>query len=237
VRVIRRRNGGISAARNTGIQNASAEWVALLDVDDCWAPDKLERQIACIRSGTVLVYAGIRLFDDNGIRGERHAVDPASAKKMLRYCNPISPSTVLLRREAIMQIGGFNEDVSGCEDWDMWVRIGRLGQFESITDALTSYYVHPGSLSSNPEKMLQTLNQIINTTLLADRHGFSRWSWRRRILAEQLCSAGLIARDNGLKSELLYMFRSLCAWPSPLWQPLRFAIFAVSARNYLRSRG
>jgi glycosyltransferase involved in cell wall biosynthesis len=85
-RVIRRENGGISAARNTGIQNASCEWIALLDADDSWAPEKLERQAACIQPDTILVYTGVRFFDDNGSRGEHLAIDPARASKMMRYC-------------------------------------------------------------------------------------------------------------------------------------------------------
>lgn len=107
------------------------------------------------------------------------------------------------------------------------------GQFEAVSDPLTDYYVYPNSLSANPEKMIEGLNRFIDTTLLADLRGFDRWAWRRRIRAVQLCSAGLIARDNGLKGEVRYMFQSLCAWPSPFWKPGRFAMFAVSARNRL----
>jgi glycosyltransferase involved in cell wall biosynthesis len=235
-KVISRPNGGLSAARNTGIQNASCEWIALLDADDLWAPEKLERQVACIRPETVLVYTGIRFFDDHGSRGEKPAIDPVTATKMLRYCNPITPSTVLARREMLMRDGGFREDIRACEDWEMWFRIQRLGQFEAIPEALTNYYVYPNSLSANPEKMLQALDQIMDTTLLAGLHGLKRWAWRRRILATQLRSAGLIARDNGLKSDLRYLFLSLCAWPSPFWEPRRFAMLAVSARNRLHQR-
>jgi hypothetical protein len=84
--------------------------------------------------------------------------------------------------------------------------------------------------------MLEGLNQIIDTTLLAGLQGFNRWAWRHRIRAVQLCSAGLIARNNGLKNEVRYMFQSLCAWPSPWWEPRRFALFAISARNRLWGR-
>jgi glycosyltransferase involved in cell wall biosynthesis len=235
-RVIRRVNGGLSAARNTGIQGASSEWIGLLDADDIWAPEKLERQAACIRPETVLVYTGIRIFDDSGVREERLAIDAISARKMLRYRNSITPSTVLVRREAVMQDGGFREDIRACEDWEMWMRLQSLGQFEAVSDPLTDYYVYPKSLSANPGKMLQALDRIIDTTLLAGLLGYNRWAWRRRIRAVQLCSAGLIARDNGLKGEVGYLFESLCTWPSPLWQPSRFAMFAVSARNSLRWR-
>ena len=68
-KVVLQENSGPSAARNTGIQNAAGEWIALLDADDLWAPEKLELQAARVRAETVLVYTGIRLFDDRGTRG------------------------------------------------------------------------------------------------------------------------------------------------------------------------
>ena len=232
--VIRRSNGGPAAARNAGIKSASNEWIALLDADDLWAPDKLERQTRCIRPATVLVYTGIRMFDDNGVRGVVPAVDASSARKMLRYTNPITPSTVIVKRDAILQLGGFRDGISGCEDWEMWFRLQRLGQFEAVSDPLADYYVYPKSLSSNPGKMLQALDRFIETTLLADLRGFDRWMWRQRIRAAQLFSAGLIARENGLDSEARYMFQSLRTWPSPFWLPRRFAMYAVSAKHRLR---
>ncbi len=229
-------NGGPGAARNAGIRSASGEWIALLDADDRWAAEKLERQAACIHPETVLVYTGIQTFDDNGVRDRQPAIDAASVRKMLRYCNPITPSTVLVRRTAVEQDGGFRIDSHGCEDWEMWMRLRRMGQFEAVAEPLTDYYVYPKSLSANPEKMLEALGRIIDTTLLAGLHGLNRWAWRHRILAVQLCSAGLIARNNGLRNEVGYMFRSLCAWPSPFWEPRRLAMFAISVRNGVHQR-
>jgi glycosyltransferase involved in cell wall biosynthesis len=92
VRVITRTNSGPSAARNTGIQMASGDWIALLDADDRWSPEKLERQAKCASAETILIYTGIRVFDDHRIQGFRPAVDAASAVKMLRYTNPIPNS-------------------------------------------------------------------------------------------------------------------------------------------------
>lgn len=236
-KVVRRENGGLSAARNTGIQSTSCEWIALLDADDLWAPEKLERQAACVRPETVLVYTGIRIFGDDGVREEVRAADTAFAKKVLRYRNLITPSTVLARREMLLGGGGFREDIRACEDWEMWFRLQHLGDFECVSDPLTNYYVYPSSLSANPEKMLDALNRIVDTTLLADLSGLRRWVWRRRIFAAQLASAALIARDNRLRGDGRYMLRSLGAWPSPFWQPGRFAIFAVSVRNRLLGQG
>ncbi len=103
--ILRRCNGGVSAARNTGIGGATGEWIALLDADDLWAPTKLERQASLIRDDTVLIYTGVRSFDSQGDRGEQPALDPLSARKILRHCNPITTSSVLVRREVLRREG------------------------------------------------------------------------------------------------------------------------------------
>jgi glycosyltransferase involved in cell wall biosynthesis len=235
--VVQRPNGGLSAARNTGIRHASGDWVALLDADDLWLPEKLRLQAESVQPDTVLVYTGIRIFDDNGVRQICPAVDPALARQVLRYRNPITPSTVMAQRDALLRSGGFREDIRACEDWEMWVRLKQIGSFAAVREALTDYYVYPSSMSANPQRMLDAMEQILPTTLVADLEGPARWVWRRRIRAVQLHSAALIARDNKLKGDIGLMWRSLRAWPSPLWEPQRFAGLAVSLRNHLLRRG
>ena len=115
----------------------------------------------------------------------------------------------------------------------MWVRLMPLGSFAAIPEPLTSYYIHPKSISASPEKMLAGLRVIMEPTLLSDCHGIDRWLWRRRIWATQLLSAAYIARENDLEGEVGYIVRSLLAWPSPFWQPERFRVFVVSLRNKL----
>lgn len=236
-RVISRPNGGLSAARNTGVRSSSSEWVALLDADDMWQPGKLQAQADLVQDDTVLVYTGIRIFGDDGVRRTSPAVDPAKARKMLRYRNPITPSSVMARREALARDGGFREDIRACEDWEMWMRLLRLGGFAAVPDAVTDYYVYPSSMSADPKRMLIAMEQILPTTLVEDLHGPARWVWTCRIRAAQLYSAALIARDNRLNGEIAYMLRSLAAWPSPLWEPQRLAGLAVSVRNKLLGRG
>jgi glycosyltransferase involved in cell wall biosynthesis len=225
-----------SAARNSGIRAASGDWVALLDADDLWEPEKLALQAAAIQSDTVLVYTGIRVFDEDGPR-QVCAVTPAhAAVGMLRYGNPITPSTVIARRDAIARDGGFREDIRACEDWEMWVRLQRYGTFACVEQPLTRYFVSAGSMSADPERMLTAFEQILSSTLVSDVHGLRRWLWTRRAWAVQLYSAGLIARDNGLPGEVRYMLRSLAAWPSPFWQPHRAAGLAVSLKNNVLGR-
>lgn len=234
-KVIRQPNGGISVARNHGIRQAAGDWIALLDADDSWEPEKLARQAAAVGPDTVLVYTGLTYYDDGGVRSVKIADPPDVAKKMLRYCNPI-PCTYIVKREALLRDGGFREDIRACEDWEMLVRLSRMGSFAAVPDPLMLCYLHSDSLSADPGIMLHKLDWVIETTLLADVRGPRRWLWRRRIWAEQLCSAALIARDNGLQSELGYILRSLLTWPSPFWSPRRYLIFTVSLRNRLFGR-
>ncbi len=232
-RVVRQENRGLAGARNTGIQHASGEWIALLDADDSWEPEKLARQVSAILPDVVLVYTGTRHFDDHGTRAVQSAIAPPTVRKMLRYCNPITASSVLLLRRAVLAAGGFREGVRACEDWGMWVRMMPLGEFAAVEDPLTGYYIHPKSMSASPEKMLDGLRDILEPTLLNGYRGIERWIWRRRIWAEQLCNAALIARENGLKGEIGYITRSLLGWPSPFWRPRRFLVFVVSVRRII----
>jgi glycosyltransferase involved in cell wall biosynthesis len=233
-KVISQPSEGPAGARNTAIRNASSDWIALLDADDRWHPEKLERQAASIDPGTVLVYTGVRIFNDSGVLDAHPAVDAVATRKMLRYRNPITASSVLVKREALVRDGGFRKDVRGCEDWDMWMRAQELGEFVAVREPLTDYYIYPMSLSANPEQMLQAYSRIIDSTLLVGLKGLNRKMWKQRIDAVQLSSAGLIARENRLTSELRYMLRSLAAWPSPFWEPKRFALTAVTVRNKMR---
>lgn len=233
VKVITQPNGGLSAARNAGMKRATSEWIALLDADDMWAPEKLRLQVEQIHDDTVLVYTGIRVFDDAGTRQLSPADSPSVTCRMLRYRNPIAPSSVLARRDAMLQDNGFRQDIRACEDWEMWVRLMRIGKFEYVPDPVTDYYVYPGSMSADPRRMLIAMEQILEPTLVADLTGVSRWTWRQKIRSAQLYCAALIARDNKLPGEIGYELRSLAAWPSPFWEFQRFTGLAVTARNKL----
>jgi glycosyltransferase involved in cell wall biosynthesis len=230
VRVIRLgENIGAAGARNRGLQSSTGDWIAFLDADDRFVSTKLERQVNQIQPSSVLVYSGFWEINGDGVRNAVPAVHPADARRVIRYRNPIATSTVLAQRLAVLRSGGFREDVLVCEDWDLWARLARLGQFAAVKDPLTEYYVRPASLGSDPEQLLLGLQKIIESTLLVGLSGPSRWCWRRRIISNQMRSAGFLARKNGLPTETDFMLRSLLTWPSPFWQPRRFAALGVTA--------
>jgi glycosyltransferase involved in cell wall biosynthesis len=237
VKYVWQKNGGPAAARNAAIKIATGDWLALCDADDWWEPDKLRLQIAEIEASpeVILVYTSLRLVSDAGVRGIRKACPPKLLWPQLRYRNPITPSSVIVRREAIDRIGGFDERRRGSEDWAAWMKLYPLGKFVALDAPLTNYRVAPSSLSSNSELMFNDFSQMVEEVLLAGISGISRRIWRRRIISYQAFSAGLTARDAGAPAlERRFLKLSVLHWPSPFFHPTRLKALAVTLRNGTR---
>jgi glycosyltransferase involved in cell wall biosynthesis len=127
IRYLYQGNQGVSAARNIGVQHATGELIALLDSDDLWESGKLTRQVAFFEARPE---ARICQTDEIWIRRGRR-VNPKQRHRKpsgwifepsLALCL-VSPSAVMMRRELIEKMGGFDELLPACEDYDLWLRI------------------------------------------------------------------------------------------------------------------
>jgi glycosyltransferase involved in cell wall biosynthesis len=148
ITLITRANGGIAAARNSGLRAATGEYIALLDCDDVWLPTMLERTVATLDAApqAVLAYTDLAITDSDGRALETALVGPQTAHaptldEMLTRLWPIMPSAVVIRRRVLEAIGGFAEEFRsyGYEDAWCWMRARELGEFCYLPEQLVKW--------------------------------------------------------------------------------------------------
>jgi glycosyltransferase involved in cell wall biosynthesis len=144
------RPGGVAAARNAGIERAQADWVATLDDDDLWHPDKLRRQLAAAREAhAVWSFCGAVHF----LPGPRawFVHRPAHldmVRRRLPHENlvPAGSSNVLVRRDTYEQIGGFDTDLVHLADWNAWCALLRVGPPAIVDETMVAYRLHGSNM-------------------------------------------------------------------------------------------
>ena len=176
VEILRQPNRGVSAARNRGIAAARHEWIALLDSDDCWQADKIERIRATARA-----QPGYELYhsDEIWIRHGRRVNPMRKHRKsgglIFRQCLPrcvISPSAAVIRRATLQSLGSFDESLPACEDYDLWLRLCHRHPVCFIeTPLITKYGGHDDQLSRRYMAMdrfrIRALARLLDSEALA----------------------------------------------------------------------
>lgn len=154
VYVVHERNRGACAARNSGVVRASGSLVAFLDDDDVWYLHKLERQVERLQGSpphTALVYAGFRKIWDDG-RSITVLPDGLAHQwpHVLRGNSIGTTSLILVRREALMEVGGFDESLPAMQDFDLYVRLALLYPMTYVDEVLMDHSKHDdGKISTD----------------------------------------------------------------------------------------
>jgi glycosyltransferase involved in cell wall biosynthesis len=151
VHVIRSEPRGLSHARNLALEASEAPFVAFLDSDDIWLPDKLKKQMALFTSDRPevgFVHNSFFYIDESGRRIMEDKVIPPRKRgdifaDLLRgYVLSGSSSAVVARRDLVRTIGGFDETLLHAEDWDVWLKLAKASQVDFVPDALTGIRIH-----------------------------------------------------------------------------------------------
>lgn len=230
------KNRGEGASRNTGIAHSNGEYIAFLDDDDAWLPEKLAAQVSVLdrcppRVGAV--YCGYYRIDmQTGaiiatVLPERRGRLYAD----LREQNWVgSPSAVVLRRECFAKAGLFDEQLRFGADYDMWIRISRIYDFESIAEPLVRYTVHADRLSADTRTILH--GKEAQLAKHADYFAGDRRSYGRYLL-----SLGVLYCYNRKPAEgRAALRRAIRIYPYEVRPYLNLLLSLWGADNFIRMK-
>ena len=152
VRYLYQPNRGVASARNRGIRAATRPWLAFLDADDQWLPDKLARQLAALaREPHYRIGHGEEIWIRHGRRVNPMLKHAKTGGWIFQRCLPrcvISPSAVIIHREVFEVVGLFDETLPACEDYDLWLRLCLRFPVQFIPEPLiVKYGGHADQLS------------------------------------------------------------------------------------------
>jgi glycosyltransferase involved in cell wall biosynthesis len=189
--VIEQLRQGVSAARNRGIIAARHDWIALLDSDDSWQPGKIEtiREAAAHHPDFVL-YHSDEIWVRNGVRVNPMLKHRKHGGWIFKQCLPlcaISPSTTVIRRETLLELGMFDENLPACEDYDLWLRLCHRYPVYFVEQPLvTRYGGHADQLSRRYPLIdrfrVRSLHRLLDSETLGD----DDFSAARAMLLEKL---------------------------------------------------
>ena len=197
IRAIRQLHGGACIARNSGVAEARGEFVLFLDADDWLEPDALSRLLdACRTQALDAAHGPLRYVSpegyltawEGGFNGSGELFDAICGSNVLSV-----PSSVLLRRSVLSDIGLFDPTLVHCGDWDLWMRLARHdGAIGRVDGTITNYRMRPGSLSRSPKTLLRDAMTVLSRAHAGDvrvRHPREKWKSGAdaRGLASRIC--------------------------------------------------
>jgi glycosyltransferase involved in cell wall biosynthesis len=186
VRYIWQENQGLAGARNTGIRAAAGELIGLLDADDEWQSDYLGQMVALAEKHPdgLVYYCMARCMDVAGHNLPQSVggppVEPKLLYQVLLRANFIIPSTVMFRKQPIVQFGCFDASLRSCEDWDMWLRLLPTGNIVGVSQSLVRYRVHGNSLSTDVAGMHAATKRVVEKHFGMDDDDPSSWTPEKR---------------------------------------------------------
>lgn len=232
-------NKGISAARNFAIEQARGKYIAFLDDDDLWMPEKLEKQVAVLENNPELAFvcSGAYVIDAHGEVTARWCRAGAQETFECLYDqNFVLNLTVILRRECFAAVGGFDPKLPSTQDYDLWLRLAKRYKFSYVDSCLAKYRLHPQNLSKNIDRRLRQHLMIINKKEICQGLGF--WTRRIRMAKAYYYFAGLYLGTQGFRKAGMCYFKALLIcpfiggyyWPKEAWKfrfSLPYRIFKV----------
>jgi len=222
---------GPSNARNMGIQSSSGDYIAFLDDDDEWLPNKLEKQVDLLDrlpEEYGVVYSGYRTEQDGMIIGEHYPTQRGDVYYQMLRRSVVSTLTILIKGSCFKLVGFFDEELPTCEDWDMWIRFAKEYKFEYVPEILAIYHIHGDQITFDQSKFIFGVDRILNKYQ-------EDFSINRKILSEQYRYLGALYYLTGDKAEgTKFMLKSIRL--NPLQNGMVHIMAAIIIPNIYREK-
>jgi len=213
---LRQENKGASSARNKGIESARGNYIAFLDSDDIWLPQKIEKQLEIFnisRCNPGLVYTGIQYMDyDGNLKKQKKIIRFRGdiLKRLLRKNIPGVGSTMLIKKECFEKCGLFDERLPSRTDLDMVIRISEHFTVDYVPEILALERIHEGRITADIEKKIKGREILFGKI---EPH----LKKHRVLLAKYLHETGKLYFENGDMDKVReYLNRSFRVFP--LWR-------------------
>ncbi len=177
VQYIHQPNNGVSSARNKGIQISQGSWIALLDSDDEWMPEKLEYQSRFIEVNKDSSFCHTNeIWIRNGVRVNQMKKHKKYGGDIFKHCLDIcriSPSSSIINKDVFEEVGAFDESLTVCEDYELWLRVTAKFNILFLDEPLIKKYGgHLDQLSRVPEGIeqyrIRSLEKILSMGSLTE---------------------------------------------------------------------
>jgi teichuronic acid biosynthesis glycosyltransferase TuaG len=231
IKIFNQENKGLAAARNQGVKISEGSYIAFLDADDIWMPDKLKIQREKILDSYDIVYTNRINFGSIGdlpeVQSDVTKMVEGDIWEELLMGNMITVSSSIIKRELFERVNGFDESLRSCEDWDLWLRCTEKTPVAYCPKPLVKYRMHPNSLSKNYVFMSQMREQVISRSLNSERgRKLYRAKKQKALALIWACSGCEAARAKNFRRSLKNYARSLFYYPfsCDIWYDLARSI-------------
>lgn len=171
IRLLKQQNAGCGNARNTALQESKGEYIAPIDADDIWFPEKLGKQVKCLEESDPsvgLVYSwSVYLNASTEVIGfspfaQFGRVEGNVFNFLVFYNFLDNASTMMYRRSCLDRVGIYDRSLRTCEDWDLYLRIAEHYQFRIVPEYLIGYRQYLGSISTNCTTMAHFYEHVMS---------------------------------------------------------------------------